>query len=90
MWTFIAVFIVWCIAIALLSQVGIALVLAWDWFFYSRLPYARWRTSQLSPRETRLLSELLRIRRIRDQDSATPRVSSLVNHTANSASEIPG
>lgn len=69
----------WALALAV-SVFGIVAVLAWDWFFYRRLPYARWRVSQdIDTRETNILREATRLRRIRDafkpgtdRDDSTP------------------
>ena len=55
----------WWLVILVISLAGIGLILAWDWFFWRRLPWARWRVSELSPRETSILREVLRVRRLK-------------------------
>jgi hypothetical protein len=57
---------VWLIVVAL-SFVGIALILAWDWFFARRLPYVRWKASRLPPGAVKFLRELTRVRRLKDR-----------------------
>lgn len=57
----------WWLIVSLASVLGISLLVAWDWFVTTRLPFARWRV-QMSrdPRSrTLFLREALRVRRIR-------------------------
>ena len=63
-WQFMISVLTWWLRLVLGSYVAILMILVWDWFFYRRLPYARWRTSQLSPKEARLVRELVRVKRL--------------------------
>ncbi|MDB5348956.1 MAG: hypothetical protein JWN86_203 [Planctomycetota bacterium] len=57
----------WWAIVVVASFLGICLILSCDWFFYRRLPFARWRVSQdTSTRETNIIREAVRLRRIRD------------------------
>ncbi len=80
MWT-----LQWAATIAVLSQLGILLVVIWDWFFFSRLPYARWKTAQFSPQERNLLRELIRVRRI---EAGRPNHRAEVQHPPDSANGL--
>jgi hypothetical protein len=68
----------WSILVAV-SLVGIALVLAWDWFFSRRLPYVRWKAARLPPNEVNILRELTRVTRLKDGASGQARVGAKVD-----------
>jgi len=52
------------------ALVGIALIVAWDWFFWRRLPHVRWLATRLNAQEFSLMREILRVRRLKEQSPA--------------------
>lgn len=55
----------WSLLVVVGSLAGIVMVIAWDWFFWRRMPHVRWKMSQLPPNEINILREITRIRRIK-------------------------
>jgi hypothetical protein len=57
----------WWLILSVVSFVGISIVLAWDWFVVTRLPFARWRVrmSRDPASRTLFIREVMRVRRIR-------------------------
>lgn len=57
----------WWLIVSLASVLGISLIVAWEWFVTTRLPFARWRVrmSRHPTSRTLFIREAMRVRRIR-------------------------
>jgi hypothetical protein len=52
-------------AVVVVAFAVIGLIIAWDWLIWRRIPFARWRVSQLPPIEENIFREVARLRRLR-------------------------
>lgn len=57
----------WWLIIIGVSVATLVLLLAWDWFVWRRLPWARWRADHRpNANEWAIIREAIRIRRLRN------------------------
>jgi hypothetical protein len=84
----LAIGLKWWSIIVALSLVGIALVLAWDWFFSRRLPYVRWKAAQLPPNEVNIIRELIRVSRLKNGSLGQARVDAEIGEAPGHSEEL--